>query len=319
MAGREEPITITQLARQLQFKQEFAVLSAMDAYNRTLESESERMSARWLSSSKANGIKLRNMKSQQWLAGFKQFVNDGSVDKDTGLLTSAFQQLLDASPTTYTAPEPSLVGVDSLPTDLRDSVGLILDRTETNTGLSESRTALSGYYRLIRASTRASRNEYYEEPLFIGDAGDTSWLAMKTRGTPRLGFAFAGLGVVFVTFAAPHSERGLSGAMLTLHGYGYATPKFLSGVMARLSDDRSRPAAVSVLAIREDDQDVIGAWQAAQSEDNMGKLCRTITAETASEEFAMLEEFDLRHSVKGHKLDQWFELMDKHDPNPVED
>lgn len=315
MEKQTDTVTIDQLAQELGLSDGLAVLSAMQVYNQSLPVPKERMSARWLATAKKDGIKLRNMKPQQWLSGFRIFVNNGFVDKERGLLTDTFTQALQDGDVAYTPPSPSETAptaVDSLPTDIRECVGFMSDTTASNAGLRASRSDMRGYYRLIRASTRDKRQEYYEEAMFFGDVNEPSWLAMSTRQTPRIGFSFAGTGTGFVVLSAPHSSKLLSGSMITLYGYDETNPRFLTGVMSRLSDDRSRPAAMLVLAIREDDPDVVATWEEAYAKTETQSLCRTITETSDPQLFAMLEEFDLKHNVKGHLLDQWLDLMDKY-------
>ena len=321
-----DTVELDALQNELQLDGTLAVLSAMQAYNQSLAGQDQQMSARWLASVKKDGVKLRNMKTQQWLAGFKAFVKAGHVDRDRGVLTRDFAETFAGTSTDYTPPDTSSgasVGIDSLPTDMREYAGFLLDAAAQNEGLRTERSSLRGHYRLIRASTREKSNVYFEEPMFIGDVDEPSWICLATRKQPRTGFSFAGLGVGFAVFASVHSPRLISGAMVTLHGFDFVRRKFLSGVMSRLSDERSRPAAVQVLAIREDDEAVIQSWQDAVQTQAAHSLCATITAENDPEKFAMLEDFQLRHNVKGHLLDDWYDLMDKHgglgDGGPVDD
>lgn len=220
----------------------------MRTFNESLSGKGK-LSNRTLEKMRTDGVSKRNVQTRSWIKQFSDHIrsehDDLSYEKIEAYLGSF--QSRPAAPTLPVQPE------------FASFIHRVTDAISNNQSLEDEREDYAGFYRIIRRTSKRDETHFHEEPFFLGNHGQESWLIPNAQRLNR-GVSFASAGICTTILTHPHNVRVLGVRMIMLYGHDNPGAEMMSGVMLRFSDDQARPAASQIIAKRVTDPNVNKAW-----------------------------------------------------------
>jgi len=301
---QSDRLAIDQLASDLSLETP-VVVEKMEIYNDSLKNGS--VTPKTLKNWTKSGIAVREHPSRNWTIGFLGWLTEQhGLEVDANEVVKIINTLTAVKAKDIKS-EPKKRRAQS---DLDAFASRLQQAASKNSIIADNRERQSGYYRVVRKTTQDNTERFYEEPLFIGSAGNPTWLISDQNGLNE-GFTFSTMGVTNVMLSHSHDRHVLGIRVLQLDFDADSRGRAFSGVMLRLSDRAFRPAASKIVAIKLDPESAeVSAWREYASNfdpnnDNalQHSLVNSISPEHAR--YALYQSLNLDEHLKAELSSDW--------------
>lgn len=228
------------------------VLKKMKAF----DGSQVKLSSRAIEKMRSEGISLRNTRTRTFLQDFVKANFPEALELSGAQADDFLVMLVEKEPASARQNDNKAFSSDP---EIFATVSALTAIRDRNEELQAARKEFSGYYYLVRRTSRDDGDDFYEEPFFLGDQGERSFL-IQHRQNLSTGFSFASNSICSTILTNRHAQRTLGASMIMLFADDGPERGLFTGVMLRFSDDMARPAASQVLARRVHDKGLTDQW-----------------------------------------------------------
>lgn len=256
-----------------------------------------------------SGVSLNRTNSVSFAYEFVQHTLETHDDLDLQMIADLISTLETTHKRLQRKSSPSSSSSQKRPPATR-LLDFIQSSQSENRHLGTLQERIAGNYILVRKTSSFEGDHFYEEPLYVGNFDEDSWLLSNKHGV-NIGFTSFSNGIFTTILAHPDPTRIFGFRVIMGFFAEQQQPEFVPGVAIRFSDDQRRPSASRVLIRRANvDQTTLQRWADCASDGLEGGSVHqasgfTSRVERDDVEYALYTELQIGQHVKSHEADEW--------------